>query len=343
MTVDELLRRSIGGEVVAIGLVIAAIIGNALWTAGNDRRLRSRMGAGRQLLLAAIVAPLPHDQLKQFQRLGRRIQIRLLAELAPSLEGEQRAALSDLAARLGITARATTQCHSRWWWRRLYATRVLTLVDAGEDIMPTLIRDPHPLVRAQVAEWASQHPSPSLLLALIALLDDMKRIARFAVQDTLLRIGRPSVPALIHALGTMGPVGIASGLIVAARLGDPDLLPLAVSFADHPVPAVRAAAGGVLAAIGGEVAVDALHRLLQDPIPEVRLAGARGLGRLEHWPSATDLLPLLGDPTFPVRREAALALTAMGAPGSLILRTAIRGSDRFAADIAAQALGAERA
>ena len=343
MTADELLRRSIGGEIVAIGLAIAAIIGNAIWTAGNDRRLRSRMGTGRRLVLAAIEAPLPDDQLDLLQQLGRRIQIRLLAELAPSLEGEQRAALSDLADRLGITARAAAQCHSRWWWRRLYATRVLTLVDAGEDIMPALIRDPHPLVRAQVAEWASQHPSPSLLLALIALLDDTKRIARFAVQDTLLRIGRPSVPALIHALGTMGPVGIASGLIVAARLGDPDLLPLAVSFADHPAAAVRAAAGGVLAAIGGDVAVEALHRLVADPIRDVRLAGARGLGRLEHWPSATVLLPLLSDPTFPVRREAALALTAMGAPGSLILRTALRGSDRFAADIAAQALGAERA
>ena len=30
MTADELLRRSIGGEIIAIGLAIAAIIGNAI-------------------------------------------------------------------------------------------------------------------------------------------------------------------------------------------------------------------------------------------------------------------------------------------------------------------------
>lgn len=343
MTVADLLHRSIGIELIALGLIIAAIVGNALLTRRNDRRLRTRLNGGRLLLLAAIDRPLSDEQFEQLRRLGRHVQIRLFAEIAPSLEGAQRAALRDLSARLGITRGAMLRCHSRWWWRRLYATRVLTLVDGGEEIMPSLIRDPYPLVRAQVAEWAALHPDPATLVALVELLNDQKRIARFSVQDTLLRIGRPTVPVLIDRLETMGPLGIASGLHVAARLGDPDLLPLALSFADHPTSDVRAAAADVLAAIGGEEAVRVLRRLLDDPITEVRQAAARGLGRLEYWPSATVLLPLLGDPTWPVRRAAAVALTAMGAPGSLILRTALRGDDRFAADIAAQALGAERA
>jgi HEAT repeat protein len=343
MITDELLHRTIGLELFALSLAIAAIVGNALRTARGDRRLRTGMNAGRPLLLAAIDGPLDDDQLGRLHRLGRHIQIRLFAEIAPSLEGAQRAALRALSARLGITAGATRRSQSRWWWRRLYATRVLTLVDGGEDVMPALIRDPHPLVRAQVAEWAALHPDPATLLTLVELLDDQTRIARFSVQDTLLRIGRPTVPVLIERLGTMGPLGIASGLLVAARLGDPDLLPLALAFADHPMADVRAAAADVLGAIGGEAAVEVLHRSLGDPATEVREAAAHGLGRLEHWPSASVLLPLLSDPTWPVRQEAALALSAMGAPGSLILRTALRGSDRFAADIAAQALGAERA
>lgn len=332
-------------EGLVLGLVILTIVGHAWWLASSDRSLARRIRTGRKLMLATLEGPIDPDVIERLRRLGRRTQIRLFAEIAPSLEGAERATLRDLAAQLGIAARAERRCRSRFWWRRLYATRVLTLVDGGDEVMPTMIKDPHQLVRTQVAEWAALHPAPSMLLALVGLLDDQKRIARFAVQDTLLRIGRPAVPALLHSLAAMSPVGIASGLTVAARLGDAELLPLSLSFVDHPVAAVRAATADALGAIGGADAVAVLLGLLADPAAEVRRAATRGLGRLEHWASAAALLPLLGDPTWPVRRETALALTAMGAPGSLILRTALRGSDRFAADIAAQALGlqAERA
>lgn len=339
MTTEELLRVVIAVEGLGLGLAIVAILGHAWWQASSDRSLAQRMRTGRELLLVTLEGPIDRDVVERLRRLGRRTQIRLLAEIAPSLEGAERATLRELATRLGIAARAERRCRSRSWWRRLYATRVLTLIDGGADIMPTLIHDPHQLVRTQVAEWAALHPAPSMLLALVGLLDDQKRIARFAVQDTLLRVGRPAVPALLHSLGTMSPVGIASGLTVAARLGDAELLRLGLSFMDHPVAAVRAGAAGVLGAIGGDDAVAVLLRFLADPAAEVRQAAARGLGRLEHWASAAAILPLLGDPTWPVRRESALALTAMGAPGSLILRTALQGSDPFAADIAAQALG----
>ena len=344
MNSQELLRLTLTIEGILLVIVLTAILSHAFWAVSGDRRLRQRMQIGRDLVLASLGGtpggPIDDDLVERLGRLGRRTQIRLLAELAPSLEGAQRATLRELATRLGLTARAERRCHSRLWWRRLYATRLLTLIDAGEDIMPALIHDPHQLVRTQVAEWAALHPDPAALAALAVLLDDQERIARFAVQDTLLRIGQPAVPVLVRALGTMGPLGIASGLLVAARLGDPDLLPLALSFADHPVPAVRAAAADALGGLGSDDAVAVLCRLLHDPAMDVRQAAARALGRLRHWASAAALLPLLGDPTWPVRRQSALALAAMGAPGSLVLRTALQGDDRFAADIAGQALDA---
>lgn len=343
MTTDDVLRTVIAIEGLALAIVLVSIVAYALWAASSDRSLRHRMRIGRQLLLASLDAPIDDELVERLERLGRRTQIRLLAELAPSLLGAQRSSLRELATRLGLAARAERRCHSRWWWRRLYATRLLTLIDAGEDIMPALIQDPHQLVRTQVAEWAAMHPTPAILAALAVLLDDDERIARFAVQDTMLRIGQPAVPVLIRSLGTMSPLGIASGLVVAARLGDPELLPLALSFADHPAAAVRAAAADALGALGGDEAVTVLCRLLGDPATEVRQEAARALGRLRHWASAAALLPLLSDPTWPVRRQSALALAAMGAPGSLILRTALQGADRFAADIAAQALGTQKA
>lgn len=336
-----LLGTIIGIEAAAVALAFAVIIGHAIWLSRTDRSLEARMRLGRPLLLACLGGAMNEEIVQRLARVGRRAQIRLFAELAPALEGEQRAILRALATQIGLTDHAERQCRSRLWWRRLYATRILTLIDAGEETMPSLIQDEHQLVRTQVAEWGTLHATPAILSAISGLLDDPRRIARFAVQDTLLRIGQPAVPVLISSLGQMTSVGIASGLLVAERIGDRDLLPLGLSFADHPESVVRAASATLLGAIGGDDAVAVLRRLLGDPAAEVRQAAVRGLGRLRHWASAVDLLPLMGDPTWPVRRESALALTVMGAPGSLILRLAVRGQDRFAADMATQAIGAQ--
>ena len=338
---ETVLHAVIAIESLAVAIAIVAILLQAIWATSRDRGRRQRMRSGGQLLRQSLDGPIDEGRFDGLCRLGRRTQVRLLAELAPSLGGAQRTRLHELAVALGLEAWAVRRCRSRWWWRRLYATRILTLIDGGEEVMPTLIHDPDQLVRTQVAEWAALHPSPAILVALVGLLDDPKRIARFAVHDTLLRIGPPAVGPLLQALARMGPRGIASGLLVAAGLNDQRFRPAGLSYAAHPEPPVRAAAATVLGALGGDAAEAALRALLADPVADVRRAATRGLGRPEYWASAAALLPLLGDPTWPVRRASALALSAMGAPGSLMLRTALVGRDRFAADIAGQTLEAK--
>lgn len=74
--------------------------------------------------------------------------------------------------------------------------------------------------------------------------------------------------------------------------------------------------------------------MLSDPVPEVRAAAARGLGRMRHWQAASSLATGLRDPAWRVRRESGLALRAVGAPGVLLLRRAVKGTDAFAADMA---------
>ena len=62
------------------------------------------------------------------------------------------------------------------------------------------------------------------------------------------------------------------------------------------------------------------------------------LGRIGHWPAAPALAKRLQDPAWLVRRNAALALRSLGAPGELLLGRALREDDRFARDIARQTL-----
>jgi HEAT repeat protein len=101
---------------------------------------------------------------------------------------------------------------------------------------------------------------------------------------------------------------------------------------------VRTAAANLLGAIGGPESAARLIELLKDPESLVRAAAAHGLGRMQHWPAAAQLADGLQDSTWRVRRDAGLALRAIGAPGALFLRRALKGSDLFAADMAQQVL-----
>jgi HEAT repeat protein len=70
----------------------------------------------------------------------------------------------------------------------------------------------------------------------------------------------------------------------------------------------------------------------------VRAAAAASLGRLGHWPAATELARMLRDPAWIVRSQSALAMRRLGSPGHLLLRRALDDRDRFASDIARQVL-----
>lgn len=90
--------------------------------------------------------------------------------------------------------------------------------------------------------------------------------------------------------------------------------------------------------LGGEKAVEALTARLDDTAPQVRAAAARALGELGAWTTCSALLRLLGDTSWPVRRESALALRRMGGAGLLTLRRALNATNPFAADMARQVL-----
>ena len=59
---------------------------------------------------------------------------------------------------------------------------------------------------------------------------------------------------------------------------------------------------------------------------------------MHYWQAGSLLAERLRDQRWRVRREAGLALRAIGAAGTLFLRKALKGDDRFAADMAQQVL-----
>lgn len=332
-----LLTDIVVAEAILLTAGILALIlhGSGLWW---YRRLTAERIAGvRQQLVALLSAP-ESESLELSSGLSPSVRARILVDLARNLDGVGRQRLTRVSHELGLIYSAERLCRSRRWSKRLEGARLLTLFDEGADIMPGLLRDPDPMVRAQAAEWAGDHPTPAVIASLFDLLEDDQTISRYAVQDSLSRIGDAVVPALASYISTHSGLSVVPALKAAARLADVRLVAPALWRCQDPDPRVRALAADLVGVLAGQESVNALLQMLSDPVPEVRAAATRGLGRLAHWPAAPTVAPLLRDPHWIVRRESGLALRSFGAPGILLLRRMLSDADSFAADMARQVL-----
>jgi HEAT repeat protein len=336
----RLLPQLLIVEVVALVAMLAIIFGHALWLRRRTKHDGPRLNAARAALVSILNDPAGDDRTlpTEIERLSSSKQIDLFAALASSLDGGQRATLTTLARDLGLIAHAERRCRSRFWWRRLHACRLLTLVGGGESVMPALLDDSHPDVRAQAATWAADHPEPAIVTTLLKRLVLPADGGRFAVEDSLLRLGPSAIEPLTDYLTTHNGCATEAALDVAIGLADSRLLRPALTLCRDTEPHVRALAAMLIGALGGEETVHELLDLLDDPADDVRAAAAEALGRLGYWPAAASLALRLRDRAWEVRRAAGLALRDFGEPGLLYLRRALTDSDPFAADMARQLL-----
>jgi HEAT repeat protein len=173
---------------------------------------------------------------------------------------------------------------------------------------------------------------------MLALLADPATQARFAVQNALLRMGTVVAAPLGDFLESHSGRAAEAGLRVAASMAEPRFAQAALRHSRTDDIGIRVAAATLLGAIADAQAAERLVALLNDGEARVRAAAAHGLGRMQHWQAASQLAYGLRDRTWRVRRESGLALRAIGAAGTLFLRRALKGDDRFAADMAQQVL-----
>lgn len=327
-------------EAVALALAVAFLVAHGLWVTLSQRALARRERLARAALTDFVVGGDRAPAESAMRELPPRSQIRLLVEIGRNLVGMDLGKLRALAADLGIVAHARRQAGSRAWHQRLRGARLLTLLDTEPETLASLLDDPNDTVRAQAIESAAAHPTPEVVEKLIGLLGDEADLCRFAVQDTLLRIGPPVIEPLAAHLGRITSPEATTALRIALGMPDHRFLEAAVELSRDPSAECRAAAAQVLAAVGGTAPLLVLESLLDDPAGRVRAAAALGLGMLQHWPAAERLAAMLRDRDFEVRRAAALGLQRFGAAGELVLRKALEEeTDPFAADMARLVLG----
>jgi len=336
---DTLLIPILLAESALILAGLIVVFGHAFWWTWYSSRTRARRRAAHLELVAFLDRGGSETAAAHaFERLPLRERARSLLDMAPNVRGESARRLASLGGRLGLVGRAEARSTSRLWWRRLHAVRLLSLIGGSERSLITLLADRHPAVRAAAAEWAASAPTPEVLASVLPLLGDRTGLCRFTAQDSLLRIGGGAADSLARYLEHAGSPEAAAALEVAVGIADPRLMPAAITFSDDPDPRARRQAARLLGALGGPGAVEALVELTVDRDGAVRAAAARGLAVLERREAAPRLAGMLRDGSWDVRREAGLALRALGAPGRLYLRRALGDHDRFAADMARQVM-----
>ena len=281
-----------------LGLAVLLLL-HALGLRWRDLRNRPKLALARKSLVQSLETGwLGKQGFKRLSSLSRPNQMALLTEMIPSLIGSQKEWLTDLAGKIGLIVWADARCRSRWWWRRLEGARLHSLLGSGDATVPQLLADRHPVVQAQAAEWAADHPSPQVIVALLTLLNRASGLSRFAIRDSLLRMGSPVVEPLRVNLSNLSGMGAEATLEVAIGLSSTEFLAAALTLCRDKTANVRSLAATLLGALGGSESVDLLVELLRDPAPQVRAAAAAALRKLGHWPAASALAPLLRDPNW---------------------------------------------
>ena len=339
MTFNTLLVWVSATEGIGLLGLAALLLLHALGLRWRSLSTQPKLARARKSLVEALeTGRLGRQGVRRLRSLSRPNQIALLAEMTSNLRGSQQVWLKEQAENIGLTAWADARCGSRWWWRRLEGARLHTLLGSGVTTVPALLADGHPAVQSQAAEWATDHPSPRVIVTLLMLLNRTSGLSRYAVQDSLLRMGGPVVEPLRASLSNLSGRRAIGALEVAIGLASPEFLAGGLALCRDQTAQVRALSATLLGALGGGDSVDLLVELLEDPAHQVRAASAAALGKLSHWPAASALALLLRDPTWEVRREAGLALRAFGPPGNLLLRRSLRDDCKPAANMARQVL-----
>ena len=326
-------------EIGLIGLALSLYLLHGVWLLFNQRRGLAQTERARESMVRLVNSTVVDlEQIESLRKLPHSVQTKAFLEVARNVSGSGMERLRFVAQQVGVLDHARKLCESRRWTRRLRGARILSQMDVPDPLVLKLLIDRHPALRAQAAEWAAAQPSMPVIAAMLRLLADPATQARFAVQTALLRMGAVAAGPLTTYLERNSGSAAEAGLRVAESLAEPRVEQVALRLSRTADVAIRTAAAKLLGAVGGAEAAERLLELLGDEAFQVRAAAAQSLGRMHHWQAGSGLSERLRDPNWPVRRQAALALRAIGAPGVLFLRRAIKGNDRFAADMAQQIL-----
>jgi HEAT repeat protein len=250
----------------------------------------------------------------------------LVVTMLGKIRGEARDDLVTLLQVRGAGDQALLNLQHRSMTKRARAAEALGVLGVAEYVEPLLGRlvDPSPDVRQVAARALGSIGEPAAAPALLDVLDSDRTVPAQTVAQALLRIGVAATPTLVSALGsereTVRAVAVeVLGLLQAVTA----VKAMAVTLARDPSPAVRERAATALGRLGHPAALSSLAAAAApDQSPALRAAAASAMGDLGARAAVPELARLLTDPYDEVARNAATALSRLGAAGLAALTAA---------------------
>ncbi len=333
---EALLTRILVVLGIAIGMILLAAFVTVVVQGSILRKEAELLEAAKREIVEALAAntlsSLAIDRLTLDQ------QLKLLTKLTPLIASDELLRIRSLLRDSELIDEARQLTRSLFWTRRLRGLRILTMLAAPVEPQPSWFSDRHLEIRAQAAEWVAASRRTDAIPFLIGMVSDPVGLCRFTVQDSLQRLAGESELLLAAFLEKHKGTRVIPVLEIASTFRS-SAFGTAVERHTHDTdPKVRALAAASLGNFAAESIQAPLVQLLSDPSAEVRAAAARSIGRAKLWTLASHLKDSLRDPSFMVRRDSAYALLACGAPGQVLLRASLGSDDRFARDIAQQAI-----
>lgn len=331
-------------QLVFLILLLAALIVNRARSRHNRKAVQRAaervIGPLREWLVKG--GP-PAALLLEFRKLPRQDAVEVLLRVTATLVPHDNAA--ELAGAIRDepwVARGLCRAHSAFWWRRMEAARLLAFVgnDGDRSILLRLLSDSSPAVRVVAAGALARLGNTE---AVESVLNGFPTHSRFvqlqqtATLKTQWMLVTPLLAARITA--ERDTERLLTWLTLADGLGAVDLFEPLSARRTHPEPAVRFAVALALRNFFRPRAVVVLEALLDDVDASVRARAAQSLGALGAREAIAALSVHLDDPHWDVRFRSAVALAQLGERGREALRSARKGADRFASDMAATVIG----
>ena len=266
----------------------------------------------------------------------------LTIRVAPKAASEQVAQLARSLRDDRWVRRILAQATSRWWWRRLDAARLLSVVGSMRDrgLVRQLLNDEHPAVQAAASTCLTRVSDETLVEHVLDTLHTRSPIVRVFQLRILRENWKYTVPAFLERFVPTAPMAkLQVWFALAECLGDVRSLPPLIAFSTHPVVDIRIAAARAIRRYMHPDAEAVLRDMLRDTDWRVRAQAARGLGTIGARHAVSDLSNALADQSWWVRFRSALALAQLGEVGRRALRIARDRPDRFAGDMAAMVSG----
>jgi HEAT repeat protein len=163
-----------------------------------------------------------------------------------------------------------------------------------------LTTDDEPDVQVIAVAALGHFQDKEVIRTLISLLSDENYRVQIAAIDSLVRIGAPALPALIHALNDPTLLVRTNAAAALGKLEDRAVIPILLRYLDDPIEEMRQATARSLSRYG-LAAIPPLSEVLRSGNRLQKMTTLDIFGQMSEEEATTAIRPALGDPDQGVR------------------------------------------